>query len=246
MSQIVFITGSTDGIGKLTARKLATAGHQVILHGRNADKLSTVVNDIKRDSGNDNVSGYIADLSDLSAVKQLAAKVLTDHPRIDVLINNAGVYMARQPRTAAGLDVRFLVNYLAPVVLTEALLPALRAATAPRVVSLSSGTPPCLSSTPTSPLLPSTRAPCSTPRWSGRHSAVTTHLQIRERTSWSSWLPPHLTPTSRGTTSTTTGAVTAPRTPTRPTPGGYGPAHPDATDAQEIEALIAVTEQLTA
>ncbi|PHI18513.1 short-chain dehydrogenase [Lewinellaceae bacterium SD302] len=138
MSKTIIITGSTDGIGKLTAHKLAAAGHEIILHGRNPEKLASVIQEIETETGSDKVCGYVADLADLSAVKHLGEQLATNHPRIDVLINNAGVYTLGSSAGNAGTDLRFLVNYLAPVVLTKALLPVLKNSTAPRVINLSS------------------------------------------------------------------------------------------------------------
>ncbi|MEO1339571.1 MAG: SDR family NAD(P)-dependent oxidoreductase, partial [Cyanobacteria bacterium J06635_13] len=86
----ILITGSTDGIGKLVAIKLAEQGHEVYLHGRNSEKLATVVSAIKAQTKNENVKGFVADFSDLDAIKQMANQINQDLPNIDVLINNAG------------------------------------------------------------------------------------------------------------------------------------------------------------
>ncbi|TXF89044.1 SDR family NAD(P)-dependent oxidoreductase [Neolewinella aurantiaca] len=138
MIKTIFITGSTDGIGLLAAKKLAAAGFNIILHGRNARKLDAVKVEVSKESAGGSISGYVADLSDLKAVGEMAEAVISDHPKIDALINNAGVLLADSPRDENGLDIRFTVNFLAPVLLTRKLLPALKAADAPRVISLSS------------------------------------------------------------------------------------------------------------
>ena len=117
MSKTILITGSTDGIGKLTAKKLAALGHKILLHGRSPDKLESAANDI----GGDTVS-YVADLSRLSNVDALATKISQKHSQLDVLINNAGVLKTSQTTTPEGLDVRFVVNTLAPYVLSRKLL----------------------------------------------------------------------------------------------------------------------------
>ena len=131
MTKKILITGSTDGIGLLTAKKLAADGHQVLLHGRSLPKLESAAADI-----GGNVETYAADLSDLSAVRQLAEDVRAKHDRLDVLINNAGVLKAPQSVLENGQDIRFVVNTFAPYLLTELLLPIMP--TDGRVVNLSS------------------------------------------------------------------------------------------------------------
>ena len=88
--QTILITGATDGIGKLTALKLAEQNARLILHGRNPEKLDKVINEISSDSGNNNINSIVADFSSLEEVKQMAEKVLNDYLKLDVLINNAG------------------------------------------------------------------------------------------------------------------------------------------------------------
>ena len=138
MSKVILITGSTDGIGKLAAINLAKAGHKVYLHGRNAKKLSTVVEEAKSEANNENIKGFVADFSDLDTVKQMAHQVNNELSAIDVLVNNAGVFKASNPIVEGGLDIRMVVNYLAPVVLTRALLPLLKNSKAPLIINLSS------------------------------------------------------------------------------------------------------------
>ncbi|MEM1356818.1 MAG: SDR family NAD(P)-dependent oxidoreductase [Bacteroidota bacterium] len=138
MSKTILITGSTDGIGKLTARKLAEAGHRVLLHGRNAEKVAAVTKELKTATGNSNLSGFVADLSDLSAVVTFANEVAAAAPALDVLINNAGVYASAEKTSKDGLELRFAVNYVAPLLLTTRLAPALRAQKSSRVINLSS------------------------------------------------------------------------------------------------------------
>ena len=119
MKKTIFITGSTDGIGKVAAIALAKAGHAIYIHGRNAEKVARVVAETGA------VGGFTADLSDLNAVVSLAKEIQEKQLQIDVLINNAGVYHSTKATNEAGLDLRFVVNYLAPVLLTEKLLPLL-------------------------------------------------------------------------------------------------------------------------
>ena len=94
MTKTILITGSTDGIGKLAALNLAKAGHHVYLHGRDADKLDSVIAEAKAaatGTAADHIDGFVADLSDLTAVLSMAAEVSDKLPKLDVLINNAGV-----------------------------------------------------------------------------------------------------------------------------------------------------------
>ncbi|SHI85032.1 SDR family NAD(P)-dependent oxidoreductase [Pseudozobellia thermophila] len=132
----ILITGSTDGIGKLLALRLAKEGHFIAIHGRSETKLAATIKEIKEQSNNENIQGFLADFSDLNAVKKMAKEVAEKMPIIDVLVNNAGVLMANGKSTST--DIRFLVNYFAPYVLTKGLLSNIKASAAPRIVNLSS------------------------------------------------------------------------------------------------------------
>lgn len=131
MTKTILITGATDGIGLLTAEKLAAHGHTVLLHGRSTDKLAAAARQV---GGNPRT--YQADLSKMSDVIAMADAVLADYPVLDVLINNAGVLKTPVAETEAGRDIRFEVNTLAPYVLTRKLLPILPKSG--RVINLSS------------------------------------------------------------------------------------------------------------
>ena len=134
----ILITGSTDGIGKLLALRLAKEGHFVAIHGRSEKKLNTTLSQIRNESKNDNVIGFLADYSDLSDVKKMAAEVSEKMPKIDVLVNNAGIFNSKINSTPSGIDIRLVVNYLAPYQFTNAILPLIKKAEAPRIVNLSS------------------------------------------------------------------------------------------------------------
>lgn len=138
MKKHILITGSTDGIGKLTAIKFAKEGHTVYLHGRNEEKLSKVITEIKEVSNNDNIEGFVADFSDLGAVNNTAEKIKSEVPKLDVLINNAGIFNSAKATNKDGLDLRIVVNYLAPFVFTNALMPLLETSTNSRIINLSS------------------------------------------------------------------------------------------------------------
>jgi len=134
MKKTILITGATDGIGLETARVLVSQGHKILVHGRNPQKLEQVQQELAGQGGE--IEGYLADLSDLSQVEKLAAEVAASHEQLDVLINNAGIFKTGNPLAANGLDVRFVVNTLAPYLLTQNLLPLL--GKTGRVVNLSS------------------------------------------------------------------------------------------------------------
>lgn len=136
--QNILITGATDGIGKLTALQLARQGAHVLVHGRNEDKLARVLSELKEASANPNLEGFRADLSSLAEVRGLAENVLSKHPELDILINNAGVGTAESGLSRDGYELRFAVNYLAPFLLTHLLLPALKKAAPARIVNVSS------------------------------------------------------------------------------------------------------------
>ncbi|MEM7394846.1 MAG: SDR family NAD(P)-dependent oxidoreductase [Verrucomicrobiota bacterium] len=125
----ILITGATDGIGLETARMLVSQGHDVLVHGRNSSKVEAVANELA-------VESFVADLSNFADVVGLAKAVSDKVDALDVLINNAGVLNAANPRLENGLDVRFMVNTIAPYLLTQRLLPQL--GPAGRVVNLSS------------------------------------------------------------------------------------------------------------
>lgn len=136
LTKTIFITGATDGIGLETAKSFATKGHHLVIHGRDnakVNKTKTQLTDINKDI---NIDCFVADLSDMQQVKQLAKQVIDQHDQIDVLINNAGVYKTPTPRTIDGLDVRFVVNTLAPYYLTKLLQPRFNVDS--RVINLSS------------------------------------------------------------------------------------------------------------
>lgn len=86
MTKTILITGATDGIGLLTAQRLAAQGHTLLLHGRSENKLARAAEDVGGDT-----STYLADLSRPGDVDAMASNILKDHTTLDVLINNAGI-----------------------------------------------------------------------------------------------------------------------------------------------------------
>lgn len=118
MSKSILITGSTDGIGLLTAKHLIAQGHRVLLHGRDPDKLEAALAALGA-----HIDSYCADLSSMADVARFGEEVADRHRTLDVLINNAGVLKAPATTTPEGYDLRFVVNTFAPLLLTRRLLP---------------------------------------------------------------------------------------------------------------------------
>ena len=131
----VLVTGSTDGVGRLVARRLGQAGARVFVHGRDAARGAEVVTDIERAGGA--ATFFKADLASLAEVHDLAAAVQRATNRLDLLINNAGIGTAGGVRQASadGFELRFAVNYLTGFLLTSLLLPLLRASVPARIVN---------------------------------------------------------------------------------------------------------------
>ena len=136
MTKTILITGATDGIGLETAKMMAPLGHTLLLHGRSTDKLSAAKNAVAAIEGAGDIRTYQADLTDLAQVRAMSEALNTDLKSLDALINNAGVFKMSKPLTHDGFDARFIVNVVAPYVLTKALLPLL--GSEGRVVNLSS------------------------------------------------------------------------------------------------------------
>ena len=137
----VLITGSTDGVGRYVATRLAAAGAKVLVHGRDAARAKMLMDEIKR-AGGAEPAFYPADLSSLAETRRLAEAVLADHRRLDVFISNAGIGSqnegpARQT-SKDGHELRFAVNYLAGFLLARLLLPLLRASAPSRIVNVAS------------------------------------------------------------------------------------------------------------
>jgi NAD(P)-dependent dehydrogenase (short-subunit alcohol dehydrogenase family) len=137
----VLITGSTDGVGRYVASELAREGAQVLIHGRDASRAKTLVDEIAR-GGHVWPTFYQADLSSLAGARQLASAVTADHKRLHVFISNAGIGSMNggpQRQTSAdGHELRFAVNYLSGFLLAHLLLPLLKAAAPSRVVNVAS------------------------------------------------------------------------------------------------------------
>ena len=135
---ICLITGATDGIGKVTATALARKGYAVVLAARNPAKAATVATEIVASTGNRDVDYLTADLRSLAQLRRLADTFTRRYPRLDVLINNAGIYMPQRVLTEDGYETTFQVNYLSQFCLTQLLLNELKKSPQARIINLSS------------------------------------------------------------------------------------------------------------
>lgn len=137
----VLITGSTSGLGRELALELAATGAHVIVHGRSPERGREVVAEIEQ-AGTGSASFHAADLASLEEVRELGETILREYPRLDLLINNAGIWQ-REARTrtlsADGHELGFAVNYLSHFLLTRMLLPRLRESAPSRIINVSSG-----------------------------------------------------------------------------------------------------------
>jgi NAD(P)-dependent dehydrogenase (short-subunit alcohol dehydrogenase family) len=106
---------------------LISQGHHVLLHGRNPAKLEATEKSLRAISPGVQIETYVTDLSHMDEVEALAKAVADRHDKLDVLINNAGIFHTPEVITRDGLDVRFAVNTIAPYLLTQRLLPLLGA-----------------------------------------------------------------------------------------------------------------------
>lgn len=135
-NKLILITGATSGIGEAAAHILAAQRHELILVGRNPQKLEQVAKEISTATGNRAIHPLVADFVDLGQVRRLAQQVRQSFPPLDVLINNAGAYYNRRERTQYSTEKTFLVNHLAPFLLTTLLVDHLKEKA--RIVNVSS------------------------------------------------------------------------------------------------------------
>jgi retinol dehydrogenase-12 len=140
--KVVVVTGATNGIGEATALELARMGARMVVISRNPEKCAATVARIKDETGNTDVTYYAADLSAQGAVREVAAKVKADFDRLDVLVNNAGMWFTERKLSADGLEMTWALNHLGYFLITHELLPLLTATAEAhgeaRVVSVSS------------------------------------------------------------------------------------------------------------
>ncbi len=123
----ICITGSTDGIGLAAAKRFSSAGHRVIVHGRDASRIHAATSDISRTTDVEPFGAIEADFTSLDAVYAMGRELCERYSGIDLLINSAAVYMPRRTLVPEGYETTFCVNYLAAVLLSNVLKPVLKA-----------------------------------------------------------------------------------------------------------------------
>ncbi|MEZ5245534.1 MAG: SDR family NAD(P)-dependent oxidoreductase [Acidimicrobiales bacterium] len=136
--RIAIVTGATTGLGRETARVLASAGAHVIVCGRTAEKCRAAIDEIRLAHPDASLEYEPFDLGDLSSVRTAADAIVARHPKISILVNNAGVMFTPEGRTVDGFETQFGTNHLGHFVFTNHVMPALLAGAPSRIVNLSS------------------------------------------------------------------------------------------------------------
>jgi NAD(P)-dependent dehydrogenase (short-subunit alcohol dehydrogenase family) len=137
--KICLITGATSGIGKETAIELARQGMQIIFNFRDEEKGKNTRDEIIQLTGNPDVNMYHCDLASFQSISEFAFLVKKNYSRLDILINNAGIWMKHKDMSADGIEYTFAVNHLAPFLLTSLLLDMIQKSVAGRIINVSSG-----------------------------------------------------------------------------------------------------------
>ena len=132
------VTGATSGIGLATAHGLAALGAHVVIVGRDRERAEHARKTIAERSGNPRVDVLLADLSSLAGIRGLADDFRANHPKLHVLVNNAGTIELKRTTTSDGFEKTLAVNHLAYFLLTNLLLPTLRASAPARIVNVAS------------------------------------------------------------------------------------------------------------
>jgi retinol dehydrogenase-12 len=136
--RVAIVTGASAGIGLHTALGLAGCGMQVVLVGRDPGRTERARRLVAERSASRQVTSALADFASLAAVRHLAETILATHPRIDVLVNNAGLISPHLQLSEDGYEMTIAVNHLAPFLLTNLLLDRLRASAPARIVTVAS------------------------------------------------------------------------------------------------------------
>ena len=136
--KICLVTGGTNGIGKSTALELARMGATVVIVGRDAQKTSEVVQEIRAASGNPNVDSLLADLSSQQEVRRLAKDFKSKYSHLHILLNNAGAVFMQRQLSVDGIEMTFALNHLASFLLTNLLLDTIKASAPARIINVSS------------------------------------------------------------------------------------------------------------
>jgi len=138
MRKTILITGSTDGIGKRTALELAKLGHEIIIHGKNKELGNSIKDEISNESLNSKIHYLNADFQNFNNIKSLSEEICTKFNKLDVLINNAGVFENQKIILDNGLEKTFMVNYMSAFYLTKLLFDLLKNTDESRIVNVSS------------------------------------------------------------------------------------------------------------
>jgi NAD(P)-dependent dehydrogenase (short-subunit alcohol dehydrogenase family) len=136
--RVAVVTGASSGIGLHTALGLARAGMQVVLTGRDSGRTAQARRFVIERSGSDRIDVALADFSRLAEVRRLADEILAKHQRLDVLVNNAGLFSPQYRLSADGFELTLAVNHLAPFLLTNLLLDRLKASAPARIITVAS------------------------------------------------------------------------------------------------------------
>jgi len=138
--RVCVVTGANGGIGRATAAELARRGDTVVMICRSKERGEAARDAIVAEAKHDRVELVLADLSSMAEVRRAAAEIVARHPKIQVLVNNAAVFLPKREVTAEGLEKTFATNYLSHFVLTNLLLPALKAGAPSRIVNVATKT----------------------------------------------------------------------------------------------------------
>ena len=133
----ILVTGATGGLGEQVALEFARRGASVVLAGRNAEKLASIVSTLRGEIPNADLNTEVVDLADLESTRAAGARVAAGPP-IDILVNNAGIMAPPYKRTGDGIETQMATNHFGPFLFTGSVLPALSASGAGRVVTVSS------------------------------------------------------------------------------------------------------------
>jgi len=134
-SLTALVTGSTDGIGKHTSRRLLQSGYKVLIHGRSQSRVDATISELQRYG---EVESFTHDISTVSGCLALTSAVKSSHESLNLLINNAGVFCDTYSLSSSGLETTFAVNVLAPFTITRELLPLLQKTKNSRIINVSS------------------------------------------------------------------------------------------------------------
>ncbi len=135
----VVVTGATSGLGRAASEGLASLSARILLVGRSESRLARAGAEISASTGNHDIGTYVADLSDMGQVRDLAEAILAREPEIHVLINNAGALLPERRETEEGHELTLATNLLSHFLLTNLLIPRLEASAPARIINVSSG-----------------------------------------------------------------------------------------------------------